>query len=114
MTAETTTANGDLAASTVTTITFDDFVESVVVENLAPEGTANSVIYGTADGTTEPTVEGANNFAVEPGDSIEVTNGQPSIWFQGLEDINNALITAPNTVIKLISASTPSYSVTGA
>ena len=105
--------NGTLSASTVATVTFPDYVESVVVENLAPEGTANSVIYGTADGVTAPTVAGDNNFAVEPGETLEVTNEQPSIWYQGLLDINNALISMPNTVIKLISASTPAFNVTG-
>jgi hypothetical protein len=105
--------NGNLTATTVATVTFDDYVDVVTVANLAPAGTANSVIYGTADGVTVPTVEGENNFAVEPGDSIEVTNGQPSIWYQGLEDINNALVSQPNTVIKLISAGTPAYSVEG-
>jgi hypothetical protein len=105
--------NGTLAAGVATTVTFDDYVESVVVENLAPAGTANSVIYGTADGVTVPTEGGVDNFAVEPGDSLEVVNDQPAIWYQGLLDINNALIPMPNTVIQLISAGTPAYNVEG-
>jgi hypothetical protein len=107
-----TSQNGTLVASTVTTVTLPRPFDSVVVENLANEGTANSVIYGTSDGTT-PTVAGDNTFAVEPGETIEVTNDSASIWYQGLEDINNALISMPNTVVKLISAGTPPYNVEG-
>ena len=103
--------NGDLAANAVTTVTFDNYHEGgIVVENLAPEGTADSTIYGTADGVTDPTVAGSDCFVIEAGDVAVVNNGGP-LYYQGLLDIDNALIPAPNTVVKLISSGTPSYSV---
>jgi hypothetical protein len=107
-----TSENGTLVASTVTTVTLPRPFDSVVVENLAPEGTANSTIYGSSDGTT-PTVAGDNTFAVEPGETLDVANDSASIWYQGLLDTNNALIVMPNTVIKLISAGTPAFNVEG-
>jgi hypothetical protein len=99
--------NGDLVASTVTTVTFDDYVQGISIENLSPEG-SGSVIYGTANGV-DPSVVGSNDFAVEPGDIATVNNG--AIWYQSLLNIDNELIAPPSTEVRLISSGTPSYSV---
>ena len=102
--------NNTLVANVVTTVTFTG-PGSVVVENLAPDNAANSTIYGTADGVTVPTIGGDNCFAIASGSAETVAN--QSLWHQGLEDLNNALVPMPDTVVVLISASGVAFSCEG-
>jgi hypothetical protein len=81
-----------LVASTVDTVTFARDCDTVEVLSL--DGSA--AIYFTVDGTT-PTVGGAN------------TNVVPA----AVGSLELDVPTAGNTVVKLISAGTPIYSVTG-
>ena len=106
-----TSTNGDLVANAISTLTFDT-PGSVTVENLAPEGTADSIIYGSSDGVTVPAPDGSvdNTFAISPGESV-VVNYDGVIWYPGLLDIDNAAIPMPGLSLQLVSAGTPSYSV---
>jgi hypothetical protein len=81
-----------LAAGTVDTVTFQR--DCNTVEVLSIDGAA--AIYFTVDGST-PTVGGANTYLV------------PAVI--GALEVD--VPTAGNAVVKLISAGTPSYSVTG-
>lgn len=81
-----------LSASTVDTITLTNDFQTVEVVHRT--STAADPIYFTVDGST-PTVGGDNTYVVMPG-------GWKSVraW-------------ANSDVVKLISAGTPAYSVTG-
>jgi hypothetical protein len=79
-----------LVASTVDTVTFTDDIDRVEITS---NGAA--AVYVTVDGTT-PTVAGAGTF--------ELPAGAASV-----REI--AVPTAGGTVVKLISAGTPVYSV---
>jgi hypothetical protein len=80
-----------LVANTVDTVTFTDDIDRVEVTS---NGAA--AVYVTVDGTTTPTVAGAGTF--------ELPAGAASV-----REI--AVPTAGGTVVKLISAGTPVYSV---
>lgn len=81
-----------LVASTVDTVTFDRDCDEVEVLSL--DGAA--AIYFTVDGST-PTVGGANC------DVVPATVAARTV----------AVPTSGDTVVKLVSAGTPVYSVTG-
>lgn len=81
-----------LVAATVDTVTFSRDCDTV--EILSHDGAG--AIYFTVDGTT-PTVAGANTLVIPAAaGALEVE-----------------VPTAGNTVVKLISSGTPTYSVTG-
>lgn len=106
--------NGTLAAATVATVTFVIRYNYITVQNLEETFTDASIIY-VSNNTTNPTVGGADFFAVDPGQTIEISNGG-GFWWQsggvgGYSGPNGS--TNPGTTIKLISAGTPAYSVSG-
>jgi hypothetical protein len=78
-----------LIASTVDTVTFDRDCDEVEV---LAEGSGN--VYFTVDGST-PTVSGQNTYKVPAGQAITVRVPTPG-----------------DTVVKLISSTTPTYDVT--
>lgn len=81
-----------LVAATVDTITLSTGYPSIEVANRATSGD----IYFTVDGTT-PTSAGNDTYYVGPGQALVVSSPHAD---------------GPDT-IKLISAGTPAYSVTG-
>lgn len=113
------TFSGTLVASTVDTVTFADRYSYVLVEN-----TGTGTIYATADGSTPTGVAGAGSgVAIAAGASGVLANGL-SLWFQSSKVIaqgsNNAQqqskagqMANPGTTVKLVSSSTPSYTVSG-
>lgn len=80
-----------LVADTVDTVTFDRDCDEIEV--LIASGTDR--IYFTVDGST-PTVAGNNTHEVLGGTALRVP-----------------VATSGDTVVKLISSTTPAYSVTG-
>jgi len=120
-------ANGTLAASTVATVTFTARYDDISIQNLEPTGATPGdagIIYGTTNGSA-PTVGGADCFAVEPGQTLEVGNdGVDSLWYQqgmaanGFNSPYQPLAGSQyasngGTTIKLIATGTPEYSVSG-
>ncbi len=115
--------NGTLTASTVATVTFTARYGDISVSNLEPAGSADtSIIYVTTNGVN-PTVAGDDTFAVEPGQTVELGNNS-GIWYQqGMSANGFNTPYAPlsgsqyaadgGTTVKLISAGTPEYSVSG-
>lgn len=81
-----------LTAATVDTVTFQDRHPAVEVANRAATGD----IYFTVDGSA-PTSAGDNTYYVGPGQAVVV-------------DLPHA---SDPDAVKLISAGTPAYSVTG-
>lgn len=82
-----------LVAATVDTVTIDRDCEQVKVTNV----TGTAAIYFTTDGST-PTVGGAGTYEV-PASALAST-------------VVNRVV-GPPSVVKLISAGTPTYSVEG-
>lgn len=92
-----------LTAATVDTVTFPAYRSTVRVLN----HTGSSAIYFTTDGST-PTVGGASTYVVPPVAGAEVTRPTPQV------SGGTVAAGAPAaTVVKLISAGTPTYSVVG-
>lgn len=79
-----------LVAATVDTLTFDQDLEQVEIINL----TGDAIIYFTVDGST-PTVAGQNTYV------LPAAVGSLTLWVP----------TPGDTVVKLISSGTPTYSV---
>lgn len=88
--------HGTLTASTVATVTFAADYRAIMVTHRSPSAT--DPIYFTVDGST-PTAAGDDTFVVMPGG-----------WRSVNAQYDNA---DASTVIKLISAGTPAYSVEG-
>ena len=127
------TANGTLVANTVTTITFGSGSTPIrygAVEITNESGTTTAPIYATVDGTT-PTVGGQDDEQIAPNQTVILDNAEP-YWTQGLMNVPaGTLITtipqtvtpmgssiaggiaSPGTTVKLISAQTMGYTVTG-
>jgi hypothetical protein len=80
-----------LTAATVDTVTFDSDCNSVEVKN---RSTGTDSVSFSVDGST-PTALGVNTYYVGPGEALIVD-----------------VPTSGNSVVKLISAGTPAYSVT--
>lgn len=90
--------HGVLVATVVSTLSFTK--EHVGVEILSVDGAA--VIYGTLDGTA-PVVAAANTFCVPAAaGSVQIRFPKPF-----------PVPTDPTVQVKLISAGTPTYHVTG-
>lgn len=133
-------AEGTLVASTVTTVNFGTGASTpirysyVAVTN--DSGTTPAPIYFTTDGTV-PTVGGQDCFAVDPNDTVVIANGA-ALWTQAQSvipagtQIPSSYTTAstpwqatpygsslggqvanPGTTVKLISAQTMAYTVSG-
>jgi hypothetical protein len=116
--------NGTLTANTVATVTFTARYGEIEVQNLEPAGsTDTSIIYVTTSGVA-PAVGGDDTTAVEPGTSVTLGNNS-GLWYQwGVEGANGfnspyAPLTGSQyaanggTTVKLKSAGTPEYSVSG-
>lgn len=113
--------NGTLAASTVATVTFTARYGDIEVQNLEPEGATpgdTGIIYVTTN-NVNPTVAGDDTYAVAPGETITLPNNS-GLWYQQAvtDSIYAPLATSQyaangGTTVKLISAGTPEYSVSG-
>jgi hypothetical protein len=113
--------NGTLSAATVATVTFAARYGDIEVQNLEPEGATpgdTGIIY-VSTGTAVPTVGGDDCVAVAPGETVTVGNNS-GLWFQNaVKDSIYAPLTGSQyaadggTTVKLISAGTPEYSVSG-
>lgn len=88
--------HGTLVAATVATVTFAKDYPVVMVTHRSPSNT--NPIYFTVDGST-PTAAGDDTFVVMPGG-----------WRSVVASTDQA---DSSTVVKLISAGTPDYSVEG-
>lgn len=96
--------NGTLAVSTVDTVTLTQYARYVLVENL---GGGVAPIYVVAATTTpaDPTVAGANEFAIANGQSLLIpVSGQ---W----PSADSSSWPLSQVVVKLISSATQVYSV---
>lgn len=128
------TFSGTLAASTVDTVTFADRYGYVLVEN-----TGTGTINATADGSTPASSGAGSGVAIAAGASVVLANGLP-LWYQSSKVITKGVnqfgggntassppspgmvqsqeslagqMANPGTTVKLISAGTPSYTVSG-
>ena len=93
--------SGALSASTVTTVTLDQPYESITVIN---RSATTDEIWFRLDGTN-PTAAGDDCYLVGPGKSVTVA-GDTAI----AESVTGA---NAGSVIKLISSTTPNYTVEG-
>ena len=127
------TANGALTANTVATITFGSGstpIRYAYIEITNESGTTPAPIYATVDGTT-PTVGGQDTEEIAPNQTVVLGNAS-AYWTQGLLNVPAGTLTttipqtvtpmgssiaggiaSPGTTVKLISAQTMGYTVTG-
>jgi len=103
-----------LTASTVATITFATRYNYLVIENLEQTTVSDTMIIYGAEGGVVPTIAGDDCFAVDPGQSIAISNIGPFWWQGGISSAEKGIVANPGTTIKLISAGTPTVSVIGA
>ena len=110
--------NGTLTAATVATVTFTARYGEIEIQNLEPAGAADTaIIYATTNGVA-PTVGGDDCTAIEPGTSATLGNNS-GLWFQNALQAPYAPLAGSQyaadggTTVKLISAGTPEYSVSG-
>lgn len=87
-----TARHGTLVASTVTTVTLPSNVTQLEVLNRS----GSAEIYFTVDGSTSPTVGGNDCYVLPASIGATIVSSQDTA----------------NTVVRLISSGTPTYSVT--
>jgi hypothetical protein len=79
----------DLTAATATAVSFASNYGSVQVSNLTPPGATTpflaTTIWARADGVVA-VAEADGAFAIGPGESLILDNGEPS-WSQGLANV---------------------------
>lgn len=101
-----------LTASTVATITFAARYNYLTIENLEETFSDTMIVYG-AEGGVVPTIAGDDCFAVDPAQSVLLSNIGPFWWQPGISSAEKGVVANPGTTIKLISAGTPTVSVIG-